>query len=185
MDQVLAILLEGCKKNSRTSQKDLYQRFYNYGMTICTHYSRDLDEAKYLYNEAFYKVLTKLDRYDAAVPFRYWLRKIIVNTAIDYFRKYQKQTQTIDIVHIKEPNQQPVVYSKLSTDEILNMVQQLPPAYRTVFNLYTLEGLKHKEIAKQLGIKEGTSKSNYAKARMRLRKMIQNLKDPKKQANGG
>lgn len=170
----LTNLIDGCRRGKRESQKMLYQCFYNYGMTICSRYARGPEEAKEILNDAFLKVFTKIDLYSPHLSFKGWLNRIMVNTSIDYFRKNQTLPPLVDIVHAQhhETGIEDAVQA-LSAAEMLQMVQQLPPAYRMVFNLYVVEGFTHPEIAERLGVSVGASKSNLAKARAKLKTMIQ------------
>jgi RNA polymerase sigma-70 factor (ECF subfamily) len=169
----LSIIIKKCKNNDRDSQRLLYKHFYNYGMTVCLRYAAHREEAKEILNDAFVKVFTKLNLYDPNLSFKAWLNKILVNTAIDYFRKNQSTPQIVDLVHAQHYEVADEALQNLSVQEVFQMVNRLSPAYRMVFNLYVVEGFKHHEIAEKLGISTGSSKSNLAKAKMRLKAMIQ------------
>ena len=166
-------LINKCRKGNRAAQKELYKKFFAYGMSVSLHYSRSKEEAQEILNDGFMKVFTKLDKYSDNLSFKAWLRTILVNTAVDNYRKNKKHDNTIDISYIAEPSVGNYAEEKMSLDDIMKMVQRLPRAYRMVFNLYAGEGYKHAEIAEKLGISEGTSKSNYSKARGKLQKMIE------------
>ena len=181
--EVLTELIEACKRKDPKSQKALYRHFYNYGMTICSRYARDRGEAVGIMNDAFVKIFTKLDQYNHSLSFRAWLNRIMVNTAIDHYRKYQSKPKTVDLIHAKYRETESPVLARMAAGEILKLVQQLSPAYRVVFNLHVVEGFKHHEIAEKLGITVGTSKSSLAKARLKLQAMIQ-LMDNKKTKYG-
>lgn len=169
----LAIIIEKCKNNDRESQRLLYQHFYNYGMTICSRYATHREEAKEILNDGFVKVFTKLDLYSSNLSFKAWLNKILVNTAIDYFRKNQLNLPTVDLENAQHCEIAEEVLENLSVEEVFKLINRLSPVYRMVFNLYVVEGYKHHEIAEKLGISVGASKSNFAKAKMRLQAMIQ------------
>lgn len=124
-------------------------------------------------NDGFVKVFTKIHAYDASQPFEAWFRTLIVHTAIDYYRRHHARILTINVEHVGEPEYDDNLLEKLSAEEILDLVQQLPPAYRTVFSLYVVEGYTHPEIADMLGINEGTSRSNLAKARIKMQDWIE------------
>lgn len=168
----LVKIINRCRKNDRNAQKVLYQHFYNYGMTVCYRYARDKEEAKEMLNDAFVKVFTKLDKYSNDLSFKGWFNKILVNTAIDHFRKNQNLPKTVDISNAYSYESKSSPLDDLSIEEIFKLVQNLSPAYRVVFNLYVVEGHKHHEIAEKLGISVGASKSNLAKARRKLQAMI-------------
>ena len=171
-DNQLSKLIKACRRKDRKAQKELYQLYFAYAMTVCLHYAKDINEAKDILNEGFFKVFTKLHQYEERKSFKPWLRRILVNTAIDYHRKYYKMDTPLEIVHIQVPTVEVSGFDRLALDDILNMVQQLPRMYRTVFNLFVLEGYSHVEIAKKLGISIGGSKSNLSRAKSKLREMI-------------
>lgn len=168
-----------CALNSRESQKVIYSSFYGYAMAICDRYTSKQDDAVEILNDGFLKIFKEIHHYkpaysDVVSSFKGWLRKIMVYTAIDHFRKYQKHkmvTHLDDVVYqMSSVNENAV--DKLSYDEIIRAVQELSPGYRTVFNLFVIEGLSHDEIATHLGITTGTSKSNLFKARLQLQKIL-------------
>lgn len=171
--------VKGCAVNSRESQKILYSSFYGYAMAICDRYANKQEDAVEILNDGFLKIFREIHHYkpaysDVISSFKGWLRKIMVYTAIDHFRKNQKHqmvTQLDNVVyHIPTINEDAI--EKLSYEEIIRAIQELSPGYRTVFNLFIIEGLSHDEIARQLGISTGTSKSNLSKARRQLQKIL-------------
>jgi RNA polymerase sigma factor (sigma-70 family) len=171
--------VEGCALNKRESQKILYSSFYGYAMAICDRYTSKQDDAVEILNDGFLKIFREIHHYkpayaDVVSSFKGWLRKIIVYTAIDHFRKNQKHqivTQLDNVVYqVATANEDAI--DKLSYEEIIRAVQELSPGYRTVFNLFVIDGLSHEEIANQLGISVGTSKSNLSKARRQLQKIL-------------
>ena len=171
--------VEGCARNRRESQKILYSSFYGYAMAICDRYTNKQDDALEILNDGFLKVFREIHHYqpayaDVISSFKGWLRKIMVYTAIDHFRKNQKHqvvTQLDNIVY-QVNNVSEDAIDKLSYEEIIRAVQELSPGYRTVFNLFVIEGLSHEEISTHLGISTGTSKSNLSKARRQLQKIL-------------
>ena len=167
-------LLKACRKNDRKSQRTLYGLLFNYAMTICSRYAGSEPEAQEMMNDGFVKVFLNMHKYRPEVPFRAWLNRIMVNTAIDYYRKRKDNPPIVDLVYARHAESKSMALDELSTKEILQLVQKLPPAYRLVFSLYVVEGYKHEEIAEQLQISVGTSKSNLARAKAKLRKMILN-----------
>ena len=162
-------------KGNRQSQKMLYKHFYGYGMTICMRYAKNREEAQEILNDGFIKVFKKLDSFQFDKPFKFWLRRILINTAIDYLRKYKKYHQTEDLATVYDASVEADGLSNMSAQEILKLVQKLAPSYRTVFNLFVIDGYSHKEIAEELGISVGTSKSNLGMAKKRLRVMYSAL----------
>lgn len=166
------ILIEGCRNNDRECQRMLYKHFYAYAMSICIRYSQHEEEAREILNDGFMKVFAKIEKYDPARSFKGWLRRIMVNTAIDHFRANRKHYHHSDIEGQNEQVPGPGVIDEMSYNEILALVQKLTPMYRTVFSLYVIDGYSHEDIAAELGISVGTSKSNLSKARANLRKML-------------
>lgn len=167
-------IIKGCQKRRRESQKKLYQRFYAYGMSITLRYADSRGEAAEILNDAFMKVFNNISSYDTDRPFKPWLRRIIVNTAINHYHKHENDRQQVDFELVEhEMGQRQDILSGISYDEIVEMVQQLSPAYRTVFNLYVIEGFKHREIAEMLNIAVGTSKSNLSKAKKNLQSIVE------------
>lgn len=171
--QKIGALIKACKRGKRASQKELYKLYYSYGMSICLRYSKNRQEAQEILNDGFVKVFSNLEKYDLKLSFKAWLRRILINVAIDYYRKHHKHQHTLEIVHNQHFDESPDALHNLSVEEIMKMVHRLSPAYRMVFNLYVVEGYKHQEIAEQLNITVGASKSNLAKARMKLRAMLE------------
>ena len=171
--------VEACALNKRESQKILYSSFYGYAMAICDRYVNNQDDALEILNDGFLKIFKEIHHYkpaykDVISSFKGWLRKIMVYTAIDHFRKYQKHqlVASLDDVVYHVPSVSDDAINKLSYDEIIRAVQDLSPGYRAVFNLFVIEEFSHEEIAGHLGISIGTSKSNLSKARRQLQKIL-------------
>lgn len=166
-------LLAGCLQNQRRSQELLYRQFYGYAMSICMRYVNSREEAFDVLNDGFLKVFTRLEQYDTAQPFKGWLRRIMINTALDQHRASVRH-QHDDLSEATHASTEIAdAYSQLAHEELIGLIQQLSPAYRLVFNLYVIDGFSHEEIAARLLISIGTSKSNLARARENLRVMIQ------------
>ena len=171
----LHLLIDGCRKGNRASQIRLYEHFYSYGMGICLRYSRSREEALEIVNDGFHKAFSRIDQYDKDQPFKPWLRRILINAAIDYSRKYHKQkhSPTVAIGNNEAFN---ATHNKalenLAFEDLLKIMQKLPSAYRMVFNLYVVENFSHQEIAEKLEISVGASKSNLAKARKKIKSML-------------
>ena len=171
--------VEACALNNRESQKILYCSFYGYAMAICDRYANKQEDAVEILNDGFLKIFREIHHYhpayaDVISSFKGWLRKIMVYTAIDHFRKNQKHqivTQLDNVVyHVPTVHEDAI--EKLSYEEIIRSIQELSPGYRSVLNLFIIEGLSHDEIARHLGISTGTSKSNLSKARRQLQKIL-------------
>lgn len=169
-------LIEGCRENNRRAQHLLFKYSYSYAMSICARFTASRDEASEVLNEGFLKVFTQLDKYTSSLSFAGWMRKIMINTSIDHYRRHKRfSDRHLDMTHIKEMPEENDLISRISADELIGMIQKLPPAYRMVFTLHAVEEYTHKEIAEQLGITEGTSKSNFAKARLKLKKTLESI----------
>ncbi len=167
----LPLILEGCRANNPKSQKLLYKHFFGYSMNICLRFSKCKKAAEEILNDAFLKVFQNIDKYKNGLPFRPWLRKILVNAAIDYYRQHQNYNKYISLKDMND-----IVSEKIAVlpadEDMLPIIQQLPPGYQIVFNLYVMEEYKHHEIAEKLSISTGTSKSNLARAKAKLQSML-------------
>jgi len=178
----ISLIIEGCRQQNPKSQRKLYEYFYGFGMSVALRYSKNRVEAQEIFNDSFMKVFKNIERYDPDYDFKTWLKKIITNTAIDYFRKFKKHQYTFSTDTPPDSGFNEDFTEFDAQIDILPVVQALPPAYRIVFNLYVMEEYKHHEIAEILGISVGTSKSNLARAKDKLRKAIgsrENLKKSK------
>lgn len=167
-------LIAGCLQHSRKDQKMLYKAFYGFAMSICLRYAGNRYEASEIMNQGFLKVFTNLHKYDKARPFIAWVGRIMMNTSVDYYRSNLKLSLHDDLDAAEDIGHNDLPDQKLNYDDLLSMVQQLPNAYRTVFNLFAIEGFSHEEIATKLNISTGTSKSNLFKAREKLKVMVIN-----------
>ncbi|MEQ8363996.1 MAG: RNA polymerase sigma factor [Cyclobacteriaceae bacterium] len=165
-------MLDSCRKGNRNSQDRLYKEFYAYSMGICLRYSRTREEAVEIVNDGYIKIFTKLDRYSKGLSFKGWLRRVMINSAIDYFRRNEKHYNSLDISYGQYETANESILDQLAEEEIIAAIQNLPPSYRMVFNLFVIEGYKHEEIANQLNISVGTSKSNLSIARNKLQKIL-------------
>lgn len=168
----LKLIIIRCISNDLNAQELLYRNFYGFAMGICLRFASSNLDARTIINEGFLKVFRNLHRLDQDRPFLPWLRTIMSNTAIDHYRSELKQMNLLDINEIDEVFETPSVEHKLNYEELIQIVQQLPVAYRTVFNLYAIDGLSHEEISKQLNISIGGSKSNLFKARKKLQELL-------------
>jgi RNA polymerase sigma factor (sigma-70 family) len=177
--QILA-LIEGCRANDRSSQKELYYMLRDYAMKICYRYQHNVEQVEEIVNEGFVKLFKNIHQFeesrhaDTLASMKGWFKRILVNTCIDHYRKNASsihgQMLSEDTENIAD--KQETGLDVLSYKEIIEAIRQLSPAYRTVFNLFVIEGLTHEEIAGQLGISIGSSKSNLSKARENLRKIL-------------
>ena len=172
-------IIEGCLRNDRRSQEAIFKLFYGKMMVVCMRYTNDKDTAQEVLQEGFMKVFEKLGAFDYKGSFEGWVRRIVANTAIDSIRRSKKNpilTDNDNDFKIGGENpmeeQENIELGEIKAEMAMAAIQKLSPAYRTVFNLYVLEEYSHKEIAEMLGISEGTSKSNLAKAKMNLQKIL-------------
>jgi RNA polymerase sigma-70 factor (ECF subfamily) len=170
----LESIIAACLEQDQQAQRALIKMFYGYAKTISMRYGANQEEVQEIVNDGFLKVFSNLGKYDHSLHFKGWLRTIMVNTAIDYYRKWNKYNNHDGLDHIEVVDISDDVISKISANEILKLVQQLPPSYRMVFTLYVVEGYNHREIGDLLGIREGTSKSNLQDARRKLQAMVKN-----------
>lgn len=167
------ILVEGCLQNDRKLQKQLYQKYFKSMFQICLSYSGNRTEAKDIMQEAFIKVFTGLDKFNGKGSLEGWIRRIVTNTAIDYFRQRKRLVFREEFPDEPEEEERgSYTFQDLTNEVVLHYVNQLPDGARVVFNLFAVEGLQHKEIAKKLSISEGTSKSQYKRARNLLKKWL-------------
>lgn len=167
-------IIKGCRKNDRKCQERLYGQFYNYAMTIARRYGGNEETAQEMVNDAFFKAFTKIDQYSGHLPFRQWLRRIVINTAIDRYRSTINQAGTTSLEVWHEQEDLSGIEEQLTYEQIVALLDRLPPAYRAVFNLAVVDGYSHEEVATYLGISIGASKSNLSRARQHLKNMLSN-----------
>jgi RNA polymerase sigma factor (sigma-70 family) len=165
-------IVEGCLKGNTLCQKKLYEGFYGKMLGVCQRYASNRDEARDILQDGFVKVFQSLENFGFNCPLDAWIRRIMVNTAIDKYRKAAIQPDLYEVDTVLDLSSDDNVLDDISHQELLATIQLLPPGYKLVFNMYVIEGFSHKEIAGQLEISEGTSKSQLAKARVFLQKMI-------------
>ncbi|SFU84461.1 RNA polymerase sigma-70 factor, ECF subfamily [Pontibacter akesuensis] len=166
-------IIAGCKQGKAAAQEKLYTLYSRRMMAVCTRYTKSRFEAEDIFHEAFVKVFKHLDSYNGG-SFEGWVRRIFVNTAINHWhqnRKYEFQTD-YSTVEESTPAGDDII-SSISGQELLLLINQLPEGYKVIFNLYVVEGYNHREISEMLGIAEGTSKSQLAKAKSHLKKTLQ------------
>ncbi|MEM1321252.1 MAG: RNA polymerase sigma factor [Bacteroidota bacterium] len=166
-------LIKGCIEGRAAYQQLLYKVFSSKMFGVCLRYAGDFHSAEDILQEGFIKVFNKLDYYRGEGSFEGWMRRIFINTAIEYYRKSARQYRCEELKFPDDHSLSGNALQNLMRDDLLKVIQQLPDGYRTVFNLYAIEGYNHKEIGKMLDISEGTSKSQLARARIYLKKLIQ------------
>ena len=161
-----------CVRNERWAQQKLYEVFYPSAMPLCMRYSNNSDDAMDIMHEGFIKVFRNISKYKVGTSMHSWIKRIMINTAIDHYRKMsRRRTEDLDTAYTVSSSD-PNVVSQMTVKEILSSLQQLTPAYRNVFNLYVIEGFSHREIAEKMGITESTSRSNLVKARKKLQGLL-------------
>jgi RNA polymerase sigma-70 factor (ECF subfamily) len=179
-DKQLQQLIKGCLEGDRKAQQAVYKLLYGKMKVVCMRYTRDTDQALDVLQEGFIKVFQNMERYSGAGSFEGWVRRIMVNLSIDRFRKQKNDFLLLngstsiedyeDVVE-DELDVESVDYD-FTPEQILEAMQQLSPAYKTVFNLYVFENYTHQDIAEALSISIGTSKSNFAKAKRNMKKIL-------------
>lgn len=181
-NSTMKVLLQGCRNNDRSSQKELYYLLRGFAMKICHRYSNQSEESEEMMNEAFIKLFKNIASFDEnrqsdiLLSLKGWFKRILVNTCIDHYRKNTSSLRGHTLTNESETvaDHGETGIDILSYKEIVEAIRLLSPAYRTVFNLFVIDGLSHEEISRQLGISVGSSKSNLSKARENLRKLLFN-----------
>ena len=172
-EQDINNLISGCKAGNRKAQEQLYRSYYRAMMNLCLRYTKTETDALEVLNTGFYKVFKNIHRFNSArATFYTWIRTIIINSCLDLVKATQNRSEAGELEQAANVHVAPTVITRMSATEILQLVRQLPPATQAVFNLYVMEGYSHIEIAKMIGISEGTSKWHLSEARKRLQKMI-------------
>ena len=178
-----SVLVDGCQNGERKAQQRVYELFYGKMMAVCMRYTKNTDQAKDILQDGFIKVFKSVGAFNREGSFEGWIRRIVVNTAIDHFRRsknaYLLLGEERSIEDFGDMDAEDNIAEEEEGDvwdlkpaDVINAMQKLTPAYRTVFNLYVFEEMTHKEIADVLGINIGTSKSNLAKAKNNLKKLL-------------
>jgi RNA polymerase sigma-70 factor (ECF subfamily) len=166
-------IIKACLKADQAAQKRFYHMFSDKMYGVCLRYASDADEAKDILQDGFIKVFTNLHKFTNKGSLEGWIRRIIVNTALERFRdKNYLFAVNMEMGYEHGDREYDHIISELSANDLLKLIQELSPQYRTVFNLYAIEGYSHKEISERLNIKEGTSKSNLSRAREILKEKI-------------
>jgi RNA polymerase sigma factor (sigma-70 family) len=166
-------LIKRCKANERKAQELLYKEFASKMMGVCLRYATDRMEAEDMLQNGFIKVFQKIEDYRGEGSFEGWIRRIIVHSSIEYYRKYHKMVQLVDIEDAGiDASVDALAVSKLAANDLMVLIRQLAPGYRIVFNLFAIEGYTHKEIAEMIGISESASKSQLSRARSVLKEQV-------------
>jgi len=167
------LMLHGCLDNVASAQEALYNRFSPRMLGVCYRFGRNREDAEDMLQEGFIKVFSQIHQFRSQGALEGWIRRIIVHTCINILKKNKKFTDSVDLIHagnmyLNENN----IPSILETKEVVESVKQLPIGYRTVLNLYAIEGFNHKEISKMLDIEESTSRSQYTRAKAMLEDIL-------------
>jgi RNA polymerase sigma factor (sigma-70 family) len=180
-------IIKGCLSGDRRDQELLYRRHSSKLYGVCLQYSGNDEEARDILQEGFIKIFENLHKYKHEGSFEGWIRRIVVNTALEKFRSRHNLFRVDDIDTIQEPEAEPDTedYSGLQAVDLLYIIRELPPKYRMVFNLYAIEGYSHKEIGEMMNISEGTSKSNLSRARSILQRRVSSYTGIRKKAVNG
>lgn len=167
-------LIDGCKEGKRECQKHLYEKYARVMFGLCMRYTSDTDTAQDLLQDGFIKIFSSIDSFSGKGSFEGWMKKIFINLALQNIRKEKSLVHTEDIQNIPDIEDDSISENAydISEEELMKMIQELPKGYRMVFNLYAIEELSHKEIAQMLNIAEGTSRSQYIRARQLLQERI-------------
>jgi len=171
-------LIQACRKNDRRAQNQLYKSCFSLLMSVCIRYKKDEAEARAILNQGFLKILTNLDKYNPKVPFEAWIRRIMINTIIDEFRKYKKEKERMQYTDFAATDTFNDKVDFNTADQMFDaeaveyFIKQLPETTQRVFNLYIVDGYSHREVGELLDMTEGTSKWHLSSARKRLKVMI-------------
>jgi RNA polymerase sigma factor (sigma-70 family) len=178
-------LLEGCKAGNRKMQEALYMQTSSKMLAVCMRYAKDRMEAEDVLQLGYIKVFKKVQEYRGDGAFEGWIRRIMVNTAIE---SYRKNLRSMNVVPIEDAYEQPSTgfdFSRLGMQDLLGLIQNLADGYRVVFNMYAIEGYSHREISETLGISEGASKSQLSRARAILKEQVIKMEGIKNGTYGG
>ncbi len=166
-------IISDCIAGSRKAQSMLYQQFAPKMFGVCLRYAKDATEAEDNLQDGFIKVFTNLKNFRHDGSLEGWIRRIMINVSLEKIRKQHLLYPVEDVAIYDSVNYSDDVIAKIAADDLMKLIQQLPPRYRLVFNLYVIEGMSHQEIAEEMSITQGTSKSNLARARDILKKKVQ------------
>lgn len=177
-------LIRQCTNGDRIAQKQLYDRFASRMLGVCLRYAQDYQTAEDILQEGFIKAFRHIERFRFEGSFEGWLRRIMVNTAIEAHRRKNNMYPILDVEQQEVEFYDEDALDKLAAEDLMAMINTLSPGYKTVFSLYAIEGFSHKEIAEQLNISEGTSKSQLARARYILMEMVEQRTGITRKASG-
>ena len=166
-------ILQGCLQNNATSQRELYSRYSPKMLAVCYRFAHNREDAEDMLQEGFIKVFSQIHTFRSQGAFEGWIRRIVVHTCINHLKKNKRFNESVDIIHansiqVREESVPSIVQAK----QIVECIRLLPMGYRTVLNLYAIEGYTHKEIAEMLDIEESTSRSQYTRAKQMLEEVL-------------
>lgn len=175
-------IVAGCKQQNREAQRLLYEKYARTMYAICLRYSSDKESAKDLLQDGFMKVFSRISSFQEKGSLEGWIKRVFINLALENIRKQKVVTHFADdiqnISDVSDISDEEEMYN-ISETELIHMIQELPPGYAAVFNMYAIENYSHKEIAQELGISESTSRSQYVRARQMLQKKVKQYLDKK------
>lgn len=166
-------LIDKCLQGDQRAHKELFDKFSRKMMSVCMRYIQDREQAEDVLQDGFVKVFTHLKSFKRQGSFEGWIRRTMVNTALDHLRKAKNMHIDADISEAEFlAGEDEKVVGKMRVEELMRLISEMPPGYRTVFNMYAIEGYSHQEIADELGVTESTSKTQFRKARNYLMNII-------------
>lgn len=172
----LSVILKDCRAGKSFAQKKLFDLFEKKMFAVCLRYTKDYTEAEDIAQEGFVRILTNIKQYKGSGSLENWMRKIMINTALERFRKKREKYISVENLNeFEKASEVDSVYSAIESKDLMQLIYNLPPQYKIVFNLYAIDGYKHIEISKMLGISVGTSKSNLSRARQILKNEVEKL----------
>ena len=169
-------LIKGCKAKNRAAQKELYEQYAPILLGICRRYVRQQEDAEDVLLESFYKIFSNIGQYEGKGSFEGWMKRISVNESLMFLRRKHNFNLSIESNHLNIAEDSVSVEEQLFEQDILEVLDSLPTGYRTIFNLYVVDGLKHREIADKLGISINTSKSQLIQAKRKLASLLKKNK---------
>ena len=177
-------LIRRCSEGEVRAQEILYKRYFSFAMSVCIRYTKDHYEAMEIVNDSYMKVLDNISEFRGSAPFRSWYGRILVNSAIDNYRRNARHSGQLQLSDLEETEEQePAVDADLSANDILSLFNQMPDNYKITFNLFEIEGYSHEEIGEMLGISTSTSRSNLFRAKKILRELYIKTFHPEKRKN--
>jgi RNA polymerase sigma-70 factor (ECF subfamily) len=170
-------LIAGCKEGKAWAQKEIFERYASVMLSVCVRYVTDRETARDLLQDGFIKLYTKIDTYSGTGSFEGWIRRIFATTALEYLRQNDALNHGVDIEQYSNliTDTDPTILDNISANDLMECIARLPDGYRTVFNLYAIEGYSHAEIGEMLVISENTSRSQFMRARNILQKNVQSI----------